>query len=210
MDVRFRPLSTYPGLRTPREERKPNPFKAGWSETLRLLQHELRLLDGEQIVIEVDLAENQIRNDGWPRARALPDDDAVVLSFTSKFGPLRYATDRFHGTSYRTLAGYQANLRAIALGLEALRKVDRYGITKRGEQYTGWKALTAGGSEPSPDPEGVILAWASLGESVTWASLQADQRRTAVRLAKRNAHPDAGGSDEAFVSVSQAATTLGF
>jgi hypothetical protein len=33
------------------------------------------------------------------------------------------------------------NARAIALGLEALRKVDRYRITKRGEQYTGWSAL---------------------------------------------------------------------
>jgi hypothetical protein len=39
---------------------------------------------------------------------------------------------------------WQHNVRAIALGLEALRKVDRYGITRRGEQYAGWKALPAG------------------------------------------------------------------
>lgn len=38
---------------------------------------------------------------------------------------------------------WQINLRAIALGLEALRKLDRYGITSRGEQYTGWRAIEA-------------------------------------------------------------------
>jgi hypothetical protein len=40
---------------------------------------------------------------------------------------------------------WQDNLRAIALGLEALRKVERYGIANRGEQYAGWAQLTAGG-----------------------------------------------------------------
>jgi hypothetical protein len=39
---------------------------------------------------------------------------------------------------------WQANLRAITLGLEALRRVQRYGIVKEDEQYTGFKALTSG------------------------------------------------------------------
>lgn len=42
-----------------------------------------------------------------------------------------------------TYTTWQDNLRAIALGLEALRKVERYGITRGTEQYTGWKMLTA-------------------------------------------------------------------
>lgn len=41
---------------------------------------------------------------------------------------------------------WQDNLRAIALGLDALRRVQRYGIVKEDEQYTGWKQLTGGGS----------------------------------------------------------------
>ena len=42
---------------------------------------------------------------------------------------------------------WQHNLRSIALGLEALRAVDRYGISRRGEQYAGFRAaLTAGGN----------------------------------------------------------------
>ena len=40
---------------------------------------------------------------------------------------------------------WQHNLRSIALGLEALRAVDRYGISRRGEQYAGFRAaLTTG------------------------------------------------------------------
>ena len=39
------------------------------------------------------------------------------------------------------------NLRSIALGLKALRAVDRYGVSRRGEQYAGFRAaLTAGGN----------------------------------------------------------------
>lgn len=39
---------------------------------------------------------------------------------------------------------WQHNVRSIALGLESLRAVDRYGITRRGEQYAGFRAaLTA-------------------------------------------------------------------
>lgn len=34
-----------------------------------------------------------------------------------------------------TFTTLQDNLRVIALALEALRMVDRYGVTRRGEQY---------------------------------------------------------------------------
>ena len=71
-----------------------------------------------------------------PRANASPKSPAVVIAFESKHGPLQYATDAF--------THWQANVRAVALGLEALRRVERYGITKHGEQYTGWKQLGSG------------------------------------------------------------------
>lgn len=39
---------------------------------------------------------------------------------------------------------WEHNVRSIALGLQALRAVDRYGISRRGEQYAGFRAaLTA-------------------------------------------------------------------
>src|SRR5690606_24676973 len=59
----------------------------------------------------------------------------VILSFDSKVGHLSYPCDTF--------TSWQDNLRAVALALEALRKLDRYGVTKRGEQYRGFLAIEA-------------------------------------------------------------------
>jgi hypothetical protein len=68
----------------------------------------------------------------------------VRIAFESKYGPLTYATDEFVTRPAR-LADQRPR---IALALQALRAVDRYGVTKRGEQYTGWKALPAGKAQP--------------------------------------------------------------
>src|ERR1700675_3855774 len=84
-------------------------------------------LDAKKLVFQIDVRESEIRLDGLPSARARPNDPAVIVSFDSKHGPLRYFCDQF--------TDWQDNIRAIALGLEALRKVERYGITHRGEQY---------------------------------------------------------------------------
>ncbi len=44
---------------------------------------------------------------------------------------------------------WRINVRAIALGLEALRKVDRSGIARGNEQYTGFRALGSGIEMPA-------------------------------------------------------------
>ena len=102
---------------------------------MNLLKHELERLQASNVVIEMDLTEVDIRRDGLPRNNARPTTPRVCLSMDSPYGPLRYPCDTF--------LSWQDNVRGIALALEALRKVDRYGVTKRGEQYTGWKALPA-------------------------------------------------------------------
>ena len=111
-------------------------FDTAWTETEDLLLREVRHLHGKDLVVEVDVTESDIRLDGKMRANARPSTPGVRVAFDSQHGPLTYATDRF--------TTWQDNVRAIALGLEALRKVDRYGITKRGEQYAGWRQLPGG------------------------------------------------------------------
>lgn len=64
-------------------------------------------------------------------------EDFAAVNAADDQRRLVYATD--------TCVLWQHNVRSIALGLEALRAVDRYGITKRGEQYAGFTgALPAG------------------------------------------------------------------
>lgn len=141
LGVAIRPL-TEP---KPPAANRYSPFTASLTSTIEMLSTELRALEAQRVVIELDLRERDIRVDGLPRADARPSHDGVGLAFESKFGPLRYATAEYSGR-WDTL-GWQANLRAIALSMQALRAVDRYGVSKRGEQYTGWRQLGTGSDD---------------------------------------------------------------
>lgn len=134
LDLVFRPIDQWPGEST--GGRRWSNFSTSLSRTVALLARELRFLQAERIVLQVALEERHIRHDGFPRADAKASHPGVILAFESKFGPIKYATDEFYT--------WEDNLRAIALALEALRAVDRYGVSKRGEQYAGWRALTTG------------------------------------------------------------------
>ena len=129
--VTFRPLEwPVPG------GRRQSPFRGSWTSTVRLLAKELRAHGARGTVLEVDIAERDLRLDGLPCADRRAPTSGIVLSFeaTAVAGSpkLRYEVGTFWD--------WQDNLRAIALGLEALRAVDRYGVTKRGEQYAGWRS----------------------------------------------------------------------
>ncbi len=216
MEWRVVPIGQWPGEVT--RDRKQHRFRkevhrngqsymdtgVNWSNTMDLLDRELWHLAAENVVLQMAVTEYQCRNDGWIRENAVPDDPGLVLSFDSRLGPLSYPCDNF--------TDWKANLRAIALALEALRKIDRYGVTKRGEQYTGWRQIpgpgqtsvtmtasraaeilkaSAGDCIEAKFPEEVILGDASVAQAVH-------------KAARRKAHPDAGGSVERFQSVETA------
>ncbi len=208
MRLTIRPLGDWSGERTPPHKRKAHNFtrQTGngwqrqdipWSETLILLDRELVALDASAVVLQISVTERDIRLDGQLRADARPSDPAVRLLFDSKHGQLTYQCDRF--------ATWQDNARAIALGLEALRKVERYGITERGEQYKGWLQLEAG--TPSVSPREVFAAVIGQGVDAADRSLtDADLWRRARAMA----HPDRnGGRRELWDQVEAAARTLG-
>lgn len=177
LDATFRPISTWPGTMT--RNRKRSRFDSPWNSTLDLLKTELRQLGARDIVIELALSEDEIRRDGYPRAQARPEHPGVILSLESRHGPLRYPCDTF--------TDWQSNLRAIALALEALRKVDRYGVTKHGEQYKGWLRLEAGASN------GVVAR----GRDII-------NRYGTVAAALKATHPDHGGHPDDFRAVQAA------
>ena len=159
MKATFRPL-TWTGPSTPAAQRRSRwTFKASWSDTLTLLDGELAHLGAHEVVIEADFREKDIRLDGMPRASApQPEHPGVRIAFESKHGPLVYAAD--------SCTDWQHNVRSIALGLEALRAVDRYGITRRAEQYAGWRQIEAKGTEPEMTAElarDLLLAYVGHG-----------------------------------------------
>lgn len=187
----FRPFDGPP----PAEGGIHSPFSAGWGQTVSLLVDELRHLDAKNVVIEVGLRDGDLRIDGMPRANARMTSDAVRIAFGSKWGPLMYETGEFSGSYYRGQEGWQANIRAIALGMEALRKVDRYGVSKRGEQYRGWRQLAA-----STDPAASIA-------TAEQAQALIDSHGGLVAAIKAT-HPDHGGNPDEFRKVMRAKELL--
>lgn len=113
-----------------------SPFKASWLATVRDLRRELEAIRAEHTIMLVDFRESDFRADGMPRADRRALSPGVVLTMESARGALR-----FEGLKYDD---WKDNVRAIALSMEALRKVDRYGITRSGEQYRGWRMLEMG------------------------------------------------------------------
>ena len=199
-EVRFEPIEQWPGV--PTKGRKRSQFRASYGNTLTLLDRELEHLKAKNIVLQVCVDRNRIRLDGILRSDARPSSPGVILSFRCKHGELMYPCD--------TYDDWQDNLRAIAMALEALRAVDRYGVTSRAEQYRGWQQL--------PSPEGPVIktrdqALQFLGKVLgcTLNELRGVETIDAfVRQAQFKTHPDHGGSPEDFKRVMECEKVLKF
>ncbi len=202
MKFELRPLVAWTDPET--RPRQPSRFTANWSATLALLERETKLLNTKVVVIQLDVTERDIRRDGMVYARARPDHPGVVVSFDSKYGPLRYATDTYRDGGSGYTPGWQANVRAIALSIEALRAVDRYGVSKRGEQFTGWRAISA-----------PVEGFATADEAVRWMREKAGNGNAAdlwprplYRLLAKQLHPDSGGDRADWDRLDQARQLL--
>lgn len=163
----FRPLPVWP--HEPTKSRRHSQFETSYPRTVELLMREVEHLGGKEITLGVGLSETDIRLDGQPRANARTmAHPGVEVSFESKkHGRLSYSSDAFWD--------WQDNVRAIALSLEALRAVERWGVSK-GRQYAGFALLTAG---PGLEEQGRQLV----------------ERYGSVKEALRHTHPDTGDAD---------------
>lgn len=213
--VQFRPVDAWPGTPTPSGQRySASHFKATYQGTVDLLERELGFIRARDVVVQTAHRPQDIGVNGWPLARATsPASPGVILSFEARpvgakeHMPLRYATDRF--------PKWEHNLRAIALSLEALRAVDRYGVTTSGEQYQGWARLEAPRAMPNGLPEGMDrdTAVRFLCEVTGWpeAAVTAvpNGPKSAYRAAARKLHPDAGGAPDDWKKLERAKELLG-
>ncbi|WP_319456894.1 MULTISPECIES: molecular chaperone DnaJ [unclassified Mycobacterium] len=218
-NMTFRPLDGWPRDFT--RGRRNSPFRATFNSTLGDLRQELHALgnggprswyqrDAYPVtVLQLALRDRDIRVDGMPRADAKVAHPGIILNIESKHGDLSYPCDTFDD--------WRDNVRAVTLGLEALRKLDRYGITQTGQQYRGWLAIEAA---PSSSVIGaarsVLVGIAYPDDSPERRGAWVDQMTTSnvvaatvLRKAKGNAHPDRHGGDRTmWEQVEQAAKVL--
>lgn len=220
-ELRFRQLKVRPDSWKSADAPRPySPFSASHRQTERLLDTELNHLKFTDAFLQVELSDqtNGVRLDGMIRANAKVVHPGVILTIeTRQHGTLVYPCDKFQGA--RGILGWQANLRAIALGLEALRKVERYGIAERGQQYAGYAELGSGmpmGSGNGMTSERAaefLAAEACRGFGDEWVTAQGLLNepglvKGAYRDAVRLHHPDVGGDPEMFRLLTEARDLL--
>lgn len=180
------PLSWPAGKpRTPAHRRQRSKFDVSSFAVVRdNLLTELRRLGAKQIVLSTNV---ETRGDGLPYAnRRQPDDAGAAVFFVDRKGrQLAFACDRWDKI--------EDNLRAIEKTIEALRGVERWGSGDMLEAaFTGFLALPAAATRRWFDVFNVP------------AHTPTNEVSDAYRRALMVAHPQRGGSNEAFHEVEQA------
>lgn len=199
--MKIDPIGAWPGERTVR--RQSSPFSATIGTTVSELQREMRAINAKDVRLQIDLPPGKFRQDGNPRADAVPTTPGLILTFTTKHGAQSFPCDSF--------TRWEDNLRAVVLSLEALRRVDRYGVTKHGEQYRGFLAIEGATAMPA----GFATADAALEFLGKFTGVGAYELRLidgaigrALRRAQRETHPDHGGDTATFQRVTLAESKL--
>lgn len=192
----FEPLTDWPH-RPVRHER--SPFSARWVDTRDLLLREADQLGATLVIVELDLGRDDLRQDGEIRANARLGSGKVRVSLDTKHGAMRFACDRYHAGTL----SWQANARAIALTMESLRAVERYGAVHTAEQYQGFLAIEATPGEFGSADE--AIRWIRTKAGPGWDDATA---KAVYRAAARLLHPDAGGLAEDWSRLDRARQLL--
>lgn len=204
MIIQFRGLSEWPTHQssTPYHRRENARFTGSYPDRITLLERELEQISAKDVVLESVLPKSKARRDGWPMSDA-KGGPGVIVSFVQAGEPREMVADRYHD--------WRDNLHAIGKALEALRAVDRWGLTKKAAQYEGFRpALPApAGVTSFNGPTGAALFLAQhSGLTTAYLLTDAGTQAEAYRRAAAKLHPDKGGSHELFVQLQQAKELL--
>lgn len=206
----FRTIAAWPATHPPTREvwRDRGQFKVSLTRAIYDLAEELRLIGAKDAICEVDVDERSLRRDGGLSSSAVARTPGVILRYTDREG----GAVTMPSDGYRTMT---ANIRGLSLTLAALRAVDRYHVTRSGEQYRGFTALPPGAVDGAMSLRAacVFLARASgPAPQVVYTpdviARDVEMATRAVRGARARHHPDAGGSDDAFHRVQEAARVM--
>lgn len=170
--------------RTAPDQRSRGRFQTSFASARNQLIDEIRRLGGTDPIFSSNIPR---RADGLPYANYKPanNDPGIAVYFKRKGRQMCFACDRWQFVD--------DNMHAIALTVEALRGIARWGTGDMMEAaFRGYAAL------PQSTRRGW---WEILGVPIN-ASL--DQIKSAYRAKALTAHPDRGGTDRAMAELSAA------
>jgi len=150
-------------------------------DALARLERELRLLEAADEILSTNI---RVGLNGVPRSgQAEPEDPGAAVYFQLAGKATCLACDRWDRVA--------DNVAAIAQHIDALRRIDRYGVGTRDQAFAGYAQLG-----PAP------VEWWLLLEVKPSATL--DQVDDAFRRLSRIHHPDVGGDTGYFAKLSEA------
>jgi hypothetical protein len=169
--------------------RKSAKFKCTFAQARDGIIHELKLLRAGRVVISTNVP---LRQDGMPYAGlANPKDPGAAVYFYYQNRQLVLACDRW--------ANVTDNLRAIEKAVEAMRGLDRWGVSDMLDRaFTGFTAL------PPPPEQTSKKYWWQVLEVTSDVPLHIIEDR--YRQLAKSFHPDAshGGNPEKMTELNQA------
>lgn len=154
------------------------------ADAIQRLSGELARLGATHEVLSTNV---QTRLDGLPRSgQSEPTDPGAAVYFRLKGQARCLACDRWQRVA--------DNIAAIAQHIDALRRIDRYGVGTLEQAFAGYAALP-----PQASHDWRIVLGFAAGAAITRAMVD-----DAFRTRARSAHPDTGGSHDAMARLSEA------
>jgi hypothetical protein len=147
------------------------------------LENELERLGAKSPTLSTNVS---LRLDGRPRSDENPADPGAAVYFSFRGKATVLACDR-----YRAVA---ENIAAIAAHIEALRRIERYGVGTIEQALAGYKAL----------PADSAADWRTVFGFPAGSRPTRAQIDDAYLTAAKRQHPDAGGSDAEMAQVNRA------
>lgn len=169
--------------RVPAAKRERGRFRVTPGNARGFLVAELRALQAREVVISTNIP---LRRDGLPYADGDPPDPAVAIYFKLNGKPHAMTCDRWESVS--------ANMQAMALTIEAMRGISRWGSKEMTEQvFTGFQALPPSATD-----------WRSVFKIAPGEKLALDTVKSIYRGMALRAHPDRGGDVNEMARLNEA------
>ena len=177
--------------RTPAAKRRKATFTTQGkpvtvSIATRRVHQQVGLLRGRYLVISSNM---ELRRDGFPRSdgRMASSDIGAAVYFQLQGKPTAMPCDAFN-----TLAD---NIAAIAAHIDAVRRIERYGVGTVEQMFSGFQAIRGPGMKP----------WREVLGIKPDALVSLESVRARLRELARLHHPDSGGDGAYMAEINEAA-----
>lgn len=175
--------------RTADYNRHRSQFKQTMERAQRFMRDEVARIGGTDLIVSSNIP---VRNDGMLYAdymRRKIDDPGVAIYFKMKGRDVVMCCDQY--------SQVWENVYALGKGIEALRGMDRWGVSEFLERaFTGFTAL------PEFTTADIKSSWETLGLSAKPADIGIVH--SAYKTLAKKAHPDMGGSADGFDELNKA------